>query len=48
MTEDKAAMYIKKQLGLDLQFVNCPYAEAGMDVDKPFQYDIVKRELEKQ
>lgn len=47
MTEDKAAMYIKKQLGLDLQFANCPYAEAGMDVDKPFQYDIVKNELEK-
>ena len=47
MTEEKAAMYINKQLGLNLKFVNCPYAEAGMDVDKPFQYDIVKKELEK-
>ncbi|MBU1874396.1 nucleotidyltransferase family protein [bacterium] len=47
MTEDKAAMYIKKQLGLDLRLVNCPFAEAGMDVDKPFQYDIVKSELER-
>ncbi len=47
MTEDKAAMYINKQLGLDLKLVNCPFAEAGMDVDKPFQYDIVQTELER-
>lgn len=24
----------------------CPYAEAGMDVDKPWQYEMLKRDLE--
>jgi hypothetical protein len=24
----------------------CPYAEAGMDVDKPAQYELLKRDLE--
>ena len=45
MTEEKASRYIKKRLGLDLKLTNCPFAEAGMDVDKPFQYDIAKKEL---
>jgi hypothetical protein len=26
--------------------VPCPYAEVGMDVDKPFQLEIVRAELE--
>ena len=46
MTLSRASRFIRKRLDLDLAFVNCPYAEAGMDVDKPFQYEIVKKELE--
>ena len=26
----------------------CPYAEAGMDVDKPAQYELLKHDLERQ
>jgi hypothetical protein len=30
-----------------MRAIFCPYAEAGMDADKPFQVDILRRDLEK-
>jgi molybdopterin-guanine dinucleotide biosynthesis protein A len=38
---------ISKRLGLVGKAVECPFAELGMDVDKPGQYELVKAELEK-
>jgi molybdopterin-guanine dinucleotide biosynthesis protein A len=36
----------EKRLGVRGRAMICHYAEAGMDVDKPHQYEIVKRDLE--
>lgn len=36
---------ISRKIGLDGQVVMCPYAELGMDVDKPFQYDMIREYL---
>lgn len=33
------------RLGIRGMALDCPFAEAGMDVDKPFQFDIVERDL---
>src|SRR6185436_7231494 len=35
-----------QRLGLAGRALICPHAEAGMDVDKPRQYDLLKRDLE--
>jgi CTP:molybdopterin cytidylyltransferase MocA len=40
---EKAA---RRGLGMNGRGVICPHAEMGMDVDKPHQYELVKRELE--
>jgi len=37
----------EKILGVKARAVRTPHAEIGMDVDKPFQLDIVRAELEK-
>ncbi len=37
---------VSQRLGLTGRVLICPYAEAGMDVDKPAQYGLVKRDLE--
>ena len=37
----------EKILGVKCRVVRTPHAEIGMDVDKPFQLDIVRAELEK-
>jgi len=37
----------EKILGVKARAVRSPHAEIGMDVDKPFQLDIVRAELEK-
>ncbi len=36
----------RNQKGVRGRAMICHYAEAGMDVDKPVQYEIVKRDLE--
>ena len=46
MTEESAATVIRKRLGINGVLMTCPYAEIGMDVDKPEQYIIAKQELE--
>lgn len=37
---------ISKRLGITGQGVLCPYAEVGMDIDKPFQLEILRAELQ--
>lgn len=44
---DAAARRAEKILGVKCRVVRSPHAELGMDVDKPFQLDIVRAELEK-
>lgn len=37
---------VEKQLGIKGRAVLCPYAELAMDVDKPHQFEILRKELE--
>ena len=46
MTTVTAEKIIRNRLDLDGIFVDTPYAEMGMDVDKPEQYVIAKQILE--
>ena len=46
MTTVTAEKIIRNRLGLDGVFIDTPYAEMGMDVDKPEQYAIAKQILE--
>jgi GTP:adenosylcobinamide-phosphate guanylyltransferase len=41
-----AAPRISKQIGIRGRAVLCPYPELGMDVDKPYQFEILRKELE--
>jgi len=45
LTLDQVARKISKKLGVSAQAVITPYAELGMDVDKPHQLEIVRAEL---
>jgi hypothetical protein len=47
LSVEKAAAALCKRMGITGQAIRCPYAEMGMDVDKPFQYEIVRADLEK-
>lgn len=40
-----AEQRVRERLGLHGRLLICPHAEAGMDVDKPNQYALVKKEL---
>ena len=44
-TEDVARV-CSQRLHVSARVLICPYAEAGMDVDKPAQYELLKRDLE--
>lgn len=46
-TLEQAAAMACKRLNLQARVVVCPYAEIGMDVDKPFQLDMVRDDLAK-
>lgn len=46
LTVADAERVASQRLGLAGRALICPHAEAGMDVDKPRQYEIVKRDLE--
>lgn len=46
LTLDAALVKVTRRLHLTGQALVCPYAEIGMDVDKPFQLDIMRRDLE--
>jgi len=45
-TVARAEAMIGRRLGLCGKAQRCTFAEVGMDVDKPFQLEIVRRELE--
>jgi molybdopterin-guanine dinucleotide biosynthesis protein A len=47
MTVEQAAQRVSQHLKIRGRAIFCPYAEAGMDADKPFQVDILRRDLEK-
>ena len=45
MTKARTEQLVLDKLGVRGRLIDCPYAELGMDIDKPYQYDIVAREL---
>jgi len=45
LTLREAEIAVSKRLGVRGRAVVCPYAEIGMDVDKPSQYELICREL---
>ena len=45
ITMEGAVKMVSKRLGLRGRAVVCPYAEIGMDVDKPFQLEIMRADL---
>ncbi len=47
LTVERVVEAVGKRLGIRGRPIFCPYAEVGMDVDKPFQYEIVRKDLEK-
>jgi molybdopterin-guanine dinucleotide biosynthesis protein A len=46
LTVADAARIVSQRLVIKGRAMICPYAEAGMDVDKPLQYEMVRRDLE--
>jgi GTP:adenosylcobinamide-phosphate guanylyltransferase len=44
---EDAVPRVEKQLGIKGRAVLCPYAELAMDVDKPHQLEILRKDLEK-
>jgi GTP:adenosylcobinamide-phosphate guanylyltransferase len=47
LTLEKAEANIMKRLNITGKALVCPYAEIGMDVDKPFQLEIMRADLKK-
>lgn len=45
LTLEQAEKIASQRMGLRGRALRCPYAEIGMDIDKPFQYDILAKEL---
>ena len=46
LTVAETARLASQRLMIKGRALICPYAEAGMDVDKPVQYEMVRRDLE--
>lgn len=47
LTLEMAARKIMKRLQITGQAIVCPYAEIGMDVDKPHQLEIIRKDFKK-
>jgi hypothetical protein len=47
MTVEEAAERARQRMNLNARVVVTRFAELGMDLDKPHQYDLIKAELEK-
>jgi GTP:adenosylcobinamide-phosphate guanylyltransferase len=47
ITLEEAVAKVTKRIHLTGRALLCPYAEVGMDVDKPFQLEIMRAELSK-
>ncbi|MEW6718410.1 MAG: nucleotidyltransferase family protein [Chloroflexota bacterium] len=48
VTLEGALKTVSKRLGIRGRAVICPYAEIGMDMDKPFQLEILRQDLSRQ
>ncbi|MCL4560004.1 MAG: nucleotidyltransferase family protein [Chloroflexi bacterium] len=48
LTLEQAAALASKRLGIRGRAIRCPYAEIGMDVDKPGQLALVREDLARQ
>jgi hypothetical protein len=46
LTLEDAVQRVGRRFDLRGQAVVCPYPEIGMDVDKPFQFDILTADLQ--
>jgi hypothetical protein len=44
---EQAETSIMQKLGITGKAIVCPYAEVGMDVDKPFQLEIMRADFKK-
>jgi hypothetical protein len=47
ITIDKAVQRVAKRMDITGRVIVCPYAEVGMDVDKPHQLEMVRADLAK-
>jgi CTP:molybdopterin cytidylyltransferase MocA len=47
LTVDEAARMAGRRLGVRARVLSCPFPEVGMDVDKPFQLEIVRAHLDR-
>lgn len=45
VTIDEVVQRVSQRVGMKGRAVVCPYAEVGMDVDKPFQLEIMRADL---
>ena len=45
ITLDQAVKMVTRRLRLTGRAIRCPYAEIGMDVDKPFQLELIRADL---
>jgi hypothetical protein len=48
ITLDAAVKKLTKRLNITGQAILCPYAEVGMDVDKPHQLEMMRADLSQQ
>ena len=48
LTLEDIVARVEKKLGITGRAILCPYAEVGMDVDKPVQLEILRKDLKKQ
>jgi len=46
LTLEAAVPRVCKKLGLSGRAIVCPYAEVGMDVDKPYQLELIRKDME--
>lgn len=45
LTMERASRLIGRNLGIAANFTLCPYAEMGMDIDKPHQFEMLRDDL---
>ena len=47
VTIEQAEKKVSQRIGLKAKVLRCPYAEVGMDIDKPHQLEMLQADLEK-
>ena len=48
LTLDEAVNKVSRRLNITAKGLLCPYAEIGMDIDKPYQLELASRELDQE